>query len=102
MQVWIVGVSDCEANSIKVICSTKKIAERELFKIRDNLIAEWVESDKQLNESNLAFCKERKIDFVQDDMYKKMIVALSSDDYENWNNYPHDLPYLYVEEVLEK
>jgi hypothetical protein len=41
--------------------------------------------------------------FKMDDenMYDKMIRALSSDDYEKWNNYPHDRPYLYETEVIQ-
>ena len=91
MTVWVVGVADCESNSIKAICSTKEIAERELFKARDELVADWKRMDK--------FCKERDI---ADNMYKDMITALSGKDYENWDNYPHEKPYLYETEVVEE
>lgn len=85
MTVWIVGVLDCEYNDIKSICATKEIAERELFKARDELVAEW---------------RGMKKGFT-DDMYEKMIAALSGSDYNDWNNYPHDEPYLYETEVIE-
>jgi phage regulator Rha-like protein len=91
MRVWIVGVSDCEGNSIKCICSTKEIAERELFKARDELIVEWKEMEK--------FTKDRN---PNDNVYSNMIEALSSDNYEKWDNYPHDVPYLYSTEIVEK
>ena len=40
-RIWIVGISDCEGNYVVAICATKEIAERELFKARDNLVKEW-------------------------------------------------------------
>lgn len=91
MKIWVVGVADCEGNSITAICSTKEIAERELFKTRDDLVKEWKEMQEYFN-------KEGR----QDKMYSGMIEALSSNNYENWGNYPHDCPYLYETEVIEK
>ena len=90
MTVWIVGVADCESNSISAVCATKEIAERELFKERDKLVARYKEMDE--------FCK-RKGNPTSD--YKEMIKALSETDYENWNNYPHEKPYLYEVKVIE-
>lgn len=91
MTIWVVGVSDCESNRIEAICSTKEIAERELFKARDELIKEWqkmIEWEK----------KEGRVD----DMYQKMIANISTNDYKNWDNYPQDCPYLYKSELMEK
>ena len=90
MTVWIVGVADCESNSISAVCATKEIAERELFKERDKLVAGWKKMDE--------FCK-RNNDL--DDMYQKMIFALSKNDYEKWNNSPHEKPYLYEVKVID-
>lgn len=101
MKVWIVGVSDCEGNSIKAICLTKAIAERELFKIRDELIVEWKEMDEYQQKSIQEFCKKENKLVWTDGMYKEMITALSGNDYKNWYNYPHDKPYLYKIEVME-
>ena len=101
MKVWIVGVSDCEGNSVRCICATKEIAERELFKARDELIAEWKEADIYSQESIEKFCKEENKPVWVDEMYKGMIDALSSNDYDKWDNYPHDRPYLYETEILE-
>jgi len=99
MKVWIVGVSDCEGNSIVAVCSTKKIAERELFKTRDKLIIEYKEMNKHIQKSMEEFCKKEKKPIWVEDMYKQMITALSGNDYKNWNNYPHEKPYLYEVEV---
>ena len=82
--VWVVGVSD----DIRVICLTKEIAERELFKIRDELIREW---NKMSNWRG-----------INNNMYNTMIENLSNNDYENWDNYPHECPYLYKTEIMEK
>jgi len=90
MEVWIVGVAECEGNYIVAICATKEIAEREILKVRDDLIKEWKEMDEHLKKQNR-----------EDDLYKRMIENLSSDDYEKWDNYPLDCPYLYKTEVLE-
>jgi len=89
--VWIVGVSDCEGNEIKAVCSTKEIAEKEIFKVRDELITEWKE-----------FCVRNKKSVWIGGMYKKMIKNLSSNNYEKWNNSPHERPYLYGVEVIEE
>jgi hypothetical protein len=89
MKIWVVGVADCEGSSMVAICTTKEIAERELFKIRDTLVAEW----KECIFSNEEWGK---------DMYKGMVKALEGDDYQKWNNYPHDCPHLYEAELLDK
>ena len=101
MKVWLVGVSDCESNSVIAICSTKEIAERELFKERDRLIKEYKDMHIHQQEFNDKYCKENNIPKINDPMYKDMIEALSGNDYEHWDNYPHDKPYLTEIEVKE-
>jgi hypothetical protein len=90
-KVWVVGISDCEANSIVAICTTKEIAERELFKARDKLIDEWKEMEEYIRDRD-----------PKSNIYSNMIKALSSDDYEKWDNYPHDVPYLYSTEIISE
>ena len=102
MKVWIVGVSDCEGDSVKAVCSTKEIAERELFKARDELVAEYKEMDEYNEKSKKEFCEKEKKKIWVDNMYKDMIKALSGNDYKKWNNYPHERPYLYEIEVMDK
>ncbi len=105
MQVWLVCNSDCEATSIEVVCLTKEIAERELFKVRDRLVSGWRKDDVRLQKEAASFLKTHKKggDMASyTNSYKKMIANLSSNDYEHWNNYPHEKPYLYVEEVIER
>ncbi len=92
MKIWVVGVSDCEANSVVCLCTTKEIAERELFKERDRLVAEW-------NSRCEAF-KGEPLESHTHEMYGDMIKALAGNDYEEWDNYPHDRPYLYETEVI--
>lgn len=91
MKVWIVGISDCESNSIVCLCSTKELAIKKMFAERDRLVAEYQKSYQHWIEKDL----------TEDNMYKNMIQALSGDDYENWDNYPHDRPYIHEMEVLE-
>jgi hypothetical protein len=100
MKVYIVGISDCESSSTIAICATKEIAERELFKARDELIAEWTIADKAIQQSIEEFCKKEKRSSWIDSMYKDMIIALSSNDYEKWDNYPHEKPYIHEMKVL--
>ena len=101
MTVWIVGISNCESNSIKAVCINKAIAERELFKTRNELIAEWIEADINAQKGIENFCKKENKPIWIENTYKEMITALASDGYERWNNYPHDKPYLYEIEVME-
>jgi hypothetical protein len=92
--VWLVGVSNCEGNETVCICSNKKIAVRELFKKRNEMIAEWKEQDTWLKKQDrLSSC---------DYMYENMIKNLASDDYEKWDNYPHDVPYIHRMKVKTK
>ena len=80
MKVWLVGISDAEGSSIKHICKTKELAVKRLFEERDELIKEWKRLAKKFPESA--------------DRYKEMIKNLSSDDYEHWNNFPQDEPWI--------
>ena len=109
MKVWVVGVSDCEGNSIRCLCATKGIAERELFKARDELIEEYKRMKDFTDKSQKEFIEEKakqgihfgfKFSDKPDNIYIGMIDALSSNDYEKWDNYPHDRPYLYETEIL--
>jgi hypothetical protein len=88
MKVWVVCVSDCETTDVKAICSTKELALRELFKARDALIAEY----KHMMTYDWLTNK---------DDYQRMIDNLSSDDYDKWDNYPHEKPYFYETELIE-
>ena len=107
MKVWIVGVRDCESNYTVCICSTKELAIKKMFAERDRLLKDWHEMKEWEKESTRKFVEEsaaKGIHFgfsTERDMYGDMIKAISSDDYENWNNYPHDVPYVYETEVLE-
>jgi hypothetical protein len=101
MNVWIVGVSDCESNEIKCVCLTKEIAERELFKVRDALIVEWKKADVDIQVSIRELCEKEQCLIWEERMYKKMITALLGNDYERWENFPHDRPYLYKVNVME-
>ena len=91
MRVWLVTVHDCEGGSTVCICSTKKLAERELFKKRDELVEEW--------RTMIEWQKKREI---VDNIYQNMINNLSGDDYEKWDNYPQDVVSLYDVDVIEK
>lgn len=88
MNVWVVGISNADGDSIVCVCASKELAVKKLFHVRDELVKDW---EKMLQE--FPYSKE---------MYSEMIAALSSDDYENWNNYPHDSPYIYETEVLKE
>ena len=68
-KVYLVGVSDCESNSTVCICATKEIAERELFKKRDELIAEWKEMDEYITKGEI----ENNFPDNHDEMCLKMI-----------------------------
>lgn len=97
-KVYLVGASDCESNSTVCICATKKIEERELFKKRDELIAEWKEMDKFIKEGEI----KNNFPDNHDEMYLKMIKNLSSDDYKNWDNFPHEEPYISEINIIDK
>ncbi len=102
MKVWIVSVGNCEDSGGALLCATKEIAVRELFKARDRLVAEWQKSDIHLQKDNIKYCLENNIPLIEENMYRDMIKALQGDDYAKWDNYPHDCPYLYESEVLDK
>lgn len=91
MKIWVVRVGDCEGSYTVCLCSSKEIAERELFKKRDDLVKEW-------NESLEYFKKEGHTE----KMYEDMIANLSSNNYQEWENYPHDVPSIYEMEVIEE
>jgi hypothetical protein len=88
MKVWMVGVSDCEGNRVVGLFATKELAEKALFQERDELVKDWEEMDKSVNKGKL-----------KDSIYRNMIKALSGNDYDKWDNYPHEAPYLCEYEV---
>jgi len=91
MKVYIVTIDDVEGTAIKAVCATKEIAVKILFEERDNLIKGYKEQIKYF-----------KKEYPNDDMYEKMVENLSHDDYENWRNYPHDVPHIREFEVIDK
>lgn len=50
MTVWEVGVGDCESSYTICVCATKELALREMFRKRDELLAEGREFDIDSNE----------------------------------------------------
>lgn len=101
MKIWVMSVGDCENSGVALLCATKEIAERELFKARDKLIEEWEKGDKFAQKQVADFCRKNNKPIWVDDMYKKMITALFGNDYKKWDNYPHECPYIYESEVLD-
>ncbi|MBT9165107.1 MAG: hypothetical protein DDT23_01122 [candidate division WS2 bacterium] len=103
MKVWIVGIVDYEENSIKAVYATKEIAERELFKARDKIVAEYARRDIFCNKHIEEFCEKENKPLRVNNMYKEMTDALSGNDYEKWKkNHPFEVPYLYEIEVIEQ
>ena len=110
MKVWVVGVCDCEGNSIKAICANKTIALRELFKARDELLKQYGEMKEYTEKSQKEFIEEQAkrgihiggFRMESENMYDHMIRELSSDDYEHWDNYPHDRPYMYETDIINE
>ena len=91
MKIYLVGVSDCEGNMVVALCSTLKIAKRELFKERDRLIKEFqkfLEYEKKLG--------------LDGNMYQDMIKSLSGNNYKEWDNYPHECPYIRKMTLMEE
>lgn len=39
-------------------------------------------------------------EYFEDKMWKRMIEALSHNDYEKWDNYPHEVPWIRETEVI--
>jgi len=108
MNVWVVKISNCESTDIIAICTTKEIAERELFKERDRLIDEWKKAKISEAEFYSKFIEEKAKEgvyfgfkFNEENSYDKMISALSNNDYEKWDNYPHEQPFLYETTILD-
>src|SRR4030043_355589 len=108
MKVYLVGISDCESTEIVCICATRQIAEREILKARDKLIEEYKEQKISNEKFEKEFIENRAkvgihFGFTIDgeNMYDTMIKNLSSDDYKNWENYPHEVPYIEEREVID-
>lgn len=90
MTVYLVGISDCESNSIVCVCATKELAIKKMFEERDRLVKEWKEMSQWEKDRGLKM-----------GIYDQMIESLSSDDHEKWENYPHEVPYISQIDVLE-
>jgi hypothetical protein len=106
MTVYQVGISDVESTSIVCICSTLEIAERELFKARDELVSHWKKMAEFELKSTKKYCEERNVDIKELEqtlnMYPRMIENLKSNDYKNWNNFPHDIVWINEMEIMDK
>ena len=109
MKVWEVGISDAEGSCTVSICATKEIAIRELFKKRDELLKEWEEMKVYEEKAQKEFTEEQNkkgafFGFEVDgyNMWERMIKNLSHDDYSNWENYPHDTPWIQETEVIDQ
>lgn len=92
MTIWVVMTGDAEGASLVSLCSTKELAEKSLFEQRDELTKEWNRMADYMKEQH----------GNSDQMYHDMIKALSSDDYESWDNYPFECPHLFEKELVEK
>jgi hypothetical protein len=102
MRIWQVGVSDCESSHTICVCATKEIALREMFKKRDELLADWKKMEEYKNNSIKDFCAKNGQAIWKDEMYERMIKNLSHDNYEKWENYPHDVPWICETNVIEE
>lgn len=92
MTVFVVAASDCEGINTYLVCATLQSAERELFKLRDELVGGWkVQLEFVLKEGDQCSAK----------MYEQMIKNLSSDDYKHWENYPHEVVTISEVTVIE-
>ena len=100
MKVWVVMTSNCEGCSFVCVCESKALAEIELFKKRDEMVAEYKEMHEYEIESHAKYLKETGIDVAPSNMYLKMIENLSGDDYQNWKNFPHDCPFIFETELI--
>jgi phage major head subunit gpT-like protein len=67
-----------------------------MFEKRAELVKEWRETIERSKKVDMADMSDSMVG-----LYGPMIEALSKDDYENWDNYPHDVPYIVEMEVLE-
>ena len=101
MKVYLVGIRDGDSDTIQGVCATRGIAEKELFKARDMLINIWKIQGRQTQELIADTCKQKNKPIWIDYTYKKMIKALAGNDYQNWDNYPHEQPYIEEMEVME-
>jgi len=79
MEVWIIQEYDCESGHVVRILSSQEKAEKAILEERDRLVSEW----KRM----VDFCKE---EHSSSEMYERMIKNLSSNDWREWHNYPHD------------
>jgi len=109
MKVWMVSVSDCESSHTICICATKEIALREMFKKRDALILVWKAAKILQDASEKRFLEEQAKAGVhygfcsgEENMYDRMVRNLSNDDYEHWENYPQEVPWIHETEIIDE
>ncbi len=102
MKIWLVLICDCESTRVEKACLTKKIAIRELFKTRDELIKEWKKMHIIINKTNKKICKDYKLIYEINNMYKNMIKKLSNNDYKQWDNSPHECPSIHCINIIDK
>ena len=87
MKVWQVTISDAEGIQETLICATKEIAEREMFKKREEILKSYKRMRKEVGG-----------EFIEGN-----IKALSTNDYKKWyKNYPLETPRMDEIEVLSK
>jgi hypothetical protein len=94
MKVYLICISAADSGSVLRIAGNPVKAWELMREERDKLVSDW----KQM------------IDFIKKEdgeldcgvqMYEKMIQNLSGDNFEEWNNYPHDTIKLEEWEVEE-
>ena len=100
MKVYLVMISHAEGCSFLCACESRELAEKELFKERDKIISQWKEQEVWEIQTHKDYLKETGVDVPVSDMYPSMIKALSGSDYEKWNNYPHECPFILETEVI--
>jgi len=94
MPVWIVGVSDCESNAVRYICSTKEKALQRWEELRQELIQDeldLINRSKEAGESDSYLSVSYRI---LENLQKYTTP-------ETMNNYPQEEPYLCEMELDE-
>ena len=92
MKVYLICISAADSGSVLRIAGNPVKAWEIMREERDKLVDDW----KQMIE----FIKKEDGELDSGiQMYEKMIQNLSGDDFETWNNYPHDTIVLKEMEV---
>ena len=83
MKVYLICISAADSGGVLRIAGNPVKAWQIMREERDKLVDDW----KQMIE----FIKKEDGELDSGiQMYEKMIQNLSGDDFETWNNYPHD------------